>query len=168
MYPGLDSRTRQSKESVYGKPEYLPYDESHPTTPVSPYRASKLAAERYGCAYSEVSDLSVVPLRYFTVRVNVRLLSEDGADGEAVNIGSTDNIDVLTLAEEIRDQCVPALDIEFAGRHAADAEHTHADTAKARELLGYEPTDSIREGVEAFVEWYRANRAWYEPLVRSS
>jgi UDP-glucose 4-epimerase len=27
---------------------------------------------------------------------------------------------------------------------------------------------TIREGVEAFVEWYRNNREWYEPLVRSS
>jgi len=26
-----------SSSSVYGKPEYLPYDEEHPTTPVSPY-----------------------------------------------------------------------------------------------------------------------------------
>jgi UDP-glucose 4-epimerase len=102
------------------------------------------------------------------VRANVRLLSEDGADGEALNIGSTDNIDILTLAEEIRDQCAPDLDIEFAERHAADAEHTHADTSKARESLGYEPTYTIREAVETFVAWYRANREWYEPLVRSS
>lgn len=68
----------------------------------------------------------------------------EGADGEALNIGSTDNIDILTLAEEIRDQCAPGLDIEFAKRHAADAEHTHADTSKAHELLGYEPTYTIR------------------------
>jgi UDP-glucose 4-epimerase len=35
-------------------------------------------------------------------------------------------------------------------------------------LLGYEPTHTIREGVGAFIKWYRANREWYEPLVRSS
>jgi UDP-glucose 4-epimerase len=56
----------------------------------------------------------------------------------------------------------------FDERHAADAEHTHADVSKARELLGYEPTHDICEGVRAFVDWYRANRDWYEPLVRSS
>jgi UDP-glucose 4-epimerase len=208
---GVERVVVASSSSVYGKPESLPYDESHPTTPVSPYGASKLAAERYACAYSEVYDLPVVALRYFTVygprmrpnmaisnfvsrclngeapivygdgtqtrdftyiddvvEANVTLLSEDGADGEAVNVGSTDNIEILTLAEEIRDQLAPALEIEFADRHDADAEHTHADTAKAAELLGYEPTYTIREGVEAFVEWYRANREWYEPLVRSS
>jgi UDP-glucose 4-epimerase len=56
-----------SSSSVYGVPEYLPYDEVHPTTPISPYGASKLAAERYGCAYDRVYDISVVALRYFTV-----------------------------------------------------------------------------------------------------
>ena len=195
---------------MYGKPEYLPYDEVHPTTPVSPYGASKLAAERYACSYSEMYDLSVVALRYFTVygprmrpnmaisnfvsrclngeqpviygdgtqtrdftfiedivEANVTLLEEDGADGEALNIGSTDNIKILTLAEEIRDQIAPELDLEFAERYDADAEHTHADSSKAGELLGYEPTRTIREGVEEFIEWYRANREWYEPLVRS-
>jgi len=35
-------------------------------------------------------------------------------------------------------------------------------------VLGYEPTYTIREGVEAFIEWYRENREWYEPLVLSS
>jgi UDP-glucose 4-epimerase len=208
---GIERVVLASSSSVYGKPEYLPYDESHPTTPVSPYGASKLAAERYACAYSEVYDLPAVALRYFTVHgprmrpnmaisnfvsrclngeppvvygdgtqtrdftfiedvvsANVTLLSEDAADGMALNVGSTDNIEILTLAEEIRDQLAPELELEFAERHDADAEHTHADSSRARELLGYEPTRTIREGVSEFVEWYRANREWYEPLVRAS
>ncbi len=208
---GIERFVMASSSSVYGKPQYLPYDEEHPTTPVSPYGASKLAAERYACAYSEVYDLPAVALRYFTVygprmrpnmamtnfvsrclngdspviygdgtqtrdftfiedvvEANVTLLSEDAADGQAVNVGSTDNIEILTLAEEIRDQIAPDLDLAFDERHDADAEHTHADTTRAAELLDYEPTYTIREGVEAFIEWYRANRDWYEPLVLAS
>jgi UDP-glucose 4-epimerase len=200
-----------SSSSVYGRPEYLPYDEVHPTTPVSPYGASKLAAERYVCAYNKVYDLPTVALRYFTVYgprmrpnmaisnfvsrcmngdspivygdgtqtrdftyiedivdANVRLITESAADGETLNIGSTDNIEILTLAKEIRDQLAPELDIEFADRHDADAEHTHSDISKANELLNYEPSRTIRDGVEDFVEWYGKNRDWYEPLVRSS
>lgn len=102
------------------------------------------------------------------VEANVTLLSEDAADGETVNVGSTDNIEILTLTEEIRNQIAPELELEFAERHDADAEHTHADTGKTRELLGYEPTHTIREGVDAFIEWYHANREWYEPLVQLS
>ena len=200
-----------SSSSVYGKPQYLPYDEAHPTLPVSPYGASKLAAERYGMAYSDVYDLPVVALRYFTVygprmrpnmaisnfvsrcmndrppviygdgtqtrdftyiddviAANRTLLSTDAADGEFMNIGSTDTIEIRTLGMEIRDQLAPDLDLEYDDRHDADAEHTHADTSRAAELLDYEPTTSIREGVEQFVAWYRENRDWYEPLVLES
>jgi len=34
--------------------------------------------------------------------------------------------------------------------------------------LGYEPTYDIRDGVSQFIDWYRDNREWYEPLVRAS
>lgn len=200
-----------SSSSVYGKPDYLPYDEDHPTTPVSPYGASKLAEEQYTRVYNEVYGLPTVALRYFTVygprmrpnmaisnfvsrcmndeppviygdgeqtrdftyiddvfRANETLLETDAADGEILNVGSTDNIAIKTLAEEIREQIAPSLELEYDERHDADAEHTHADISKANDLLGYEPTTTIREGVEQFTNWYRENREWYEPLVRNS
>lgn len=56
-----------SSSSVYGTSEYLPYDEEHPKAPVSPYGASKVAAEQYARVYNEVYGLPTVSLRYFTV-----------------------------------------------------------------------------------------------------
>jgi NDP-sugar pyrophosphorylase family protein len=43
----------------------------------------------------------------------------------------------------------------------ADAKHTHASVKKAGEVIGYEPSRTITEGVGEFIEWY-------EPLVRES
>ncbi len=200
-----------SSSSVYGKPEYLPYDEDHPTTPVSPYGVSKLATEQYARVYHEIYGLPTVSLRYFTVygprmrpnmamtnfvsrclhgeppviygdgtqtrdftyvtdirRVNEQLLTDDSADGEIMNVGSTDNIDIQTLAEVIRDEIDPSLDIMYDDAREGDAEHTHADVSKATDLLGYEPTVDIRSGVQQFIEWYRSNQDWYDPLVRQS
>jgi UDP-glucose 4-epimerase len=200
-----------SSSSVYGKPVYLPYDEEHPTTPVSPYGASKLAAERYWCAYHEVYGLPTVALRYFTVygprmrpnmaisnfvsrclngeppviygdgtqtrdftyiddivEGNMALLDTDAADGEALNIGSSDNIEIKTLAKEVRNQLAPELDLVYEERHDADAEHTHADVSKARDLLGYNPEHTIREGVSKYIDWYQNNQGWYDSLVLDS
>ena len=210
-HTGVERVVLASSSSVYGKPEYLPYDEDHPTEPVSPYGVSKLAAEEYARVFHELFGLPVVSLRYFTVYgprmrpnmaitnfvsrclngeppviygdgsqtrdftyvddivgANRTLLGTDAADGEVVNVGSTDNIDIATLAEVVRDAIAPALEMEYSDRSAADAEHTHADVTKARELLGYAPSVDIREGVGTFIEWYSANRDWYEPLVLRS
>jgi UDP-glucose 4-epimerase len=60
------------------------------------------------------------------------------------------------------------LGIEYESAREADAEHTHGSVAKAGEAIGYEPSRTIAEGVGEFIEWYQANREWYEPLVRSS
>ncbi len=200
-----------SSSSVYGKPQYLPYDEAHPNEPVSPYGASKLAVEHYARVYNEVYGLPTVSLRYFTVYgprmrpnmaisnfvsrcmrgvppeiygdgkqtrdftyiddildANHRLLTDDSADGEAMNIGSTDNIDITTLAEAVRDEIDPSLEIVYTEARDGDAEHTHADISKANKLIGYEPSRDIREGVGEFIQWYSQNRDWYEPLVLSS
>jgi UDP-glucose 4-epimerase len=102
------------------------------------------------------------------VEANLALLDTDEADGEVMNIGSTDNISIIELAETIRDEIDPSLDIEFDERHDADAEHTHADVTKARETIGYEPTTTIQEGTRRFIEWYRDNEDWYDALVRRS
>jgi UDP-glucose 4-epimerase len=56
-----------SSSSVYGLPEYLPFDEEHPTKPNSPYAASKLCAEKYCQVFHSIYGLDVVVLRYFSV-----------------------------------------------------------------------------------------------------
>ncbi|MDB2239270.1 GDP-mannose 4,6-dehydratase [Halorubrum ezzemoulense] len=102
------------------------------------------------------------------VDANRTLLESDAADGDVLNIGSSDNISIQELAETVRDQLAPEIEIEYESAREADAEHTHASVEKAAEVIGYEPSRTIAEGVGEFIEWYQANREWYEPLVRES
>jgi UDP-glucose 4-epimerase len=64
---GVKKVINASSSSVYGKVKYLPFDEKHPTEPVSPYGVSKLAAEHYCRVFYEVYGLPTTSLRYFTV-----------------------------------------------------------------------------------------------------
>lgn len=56
-----------SSAAVYGRPEYLPIDEKHPTNPISPYGLSKLTGERYSKLYHDLYGLPVTCLRFFNV-----------------------------------------------------------------------------------------------------
>ncbi len=98
--------------------------------------------------------------------VNEQLLTDDAADGEVLNVGSTDSISIQELAETVRDELAPDLAVEYTEGYDIDADATHADIGKANDLLGYEPSRTVREGVGEFIDWYRENRDWYEPLVR--
>ncbi|GIU83687.1 MAG: UDP-glucose 4-epimerase-like protein [Acidimicrobiales bacterium] len=56
-----------SSSSVYGANETLPKREDMATFPVSPYAASKLAAESYALAWQRSFGLGVLALRFFNV-----------------------------------------------------------------------------------------------------
>jgi len=53
--------------AVYGEAEKLPIKEDHPTNPISPYAASKLAAEHHCKAFHQTYGLETICLRLFNV-----------------------------------------------------------------------------------------------------
>jgi len=50
--------------AMYGEPDYLPCDETHPVRPLSPYGATKHSVEHYLFMYRENFGLSYTVLRY--------------------------------------------------------------------------------------------------------
>ncbi len=51
--------------AVYGTPERMPLDESHPYGPINPYGSSKLIAETMMADFAHAYGLAYVALRYF-------------------------------------------------------------------------------------------------------
>ena len=55
-----------SSATVYGEPQYLPYDERHPVAPVNPYGRTKLIVEQMLADWSAADpERSALSLRYF-------------------------------------------------------------------------------------------------------
>ena len=63
---GCNKIVFSSSATVYGEPEYLPYDENHPVAPVNPYGRTKLVVEQMLADWSAAaSERSALSLRYF-------------------------------------------------------------------------------------------------------
>jgi UDP-glucose 4-epimerase len=63
---GVKKIVFSSSATVYGEPEYLPYDEEHPTSVVNPYGRSKLLIEEMlKDVCNSQKDFSAICLRYF-------------------------------------------------------------------------------------------------------
>ena len=63
---GVKTLVFSSSATVYGEPQYLPYDEDHPTKPMNPYGQSKLQVEEIlrDLAASD-PEWKIASLRYF-------------------------------------------------------------------------------------------------------
>ena len=78
---GVKKFVFSSTAAVYGKPEYTPIDEKHPTKPVNPYGHSKLMVEQLLDDYDKAYGLNSISLRYF----NAAGADPDGELGERHN-----------------------------------------------------------------------------------
>jgi len=64
---GVERVVYSASCAAYGQTAALPITETTPSSPESPYAASKLMGELYGSAWSQSMGLEVVSLRYFNV-----------------------------------------------------------------------------------------------------
>jgi len=76
---GVEAVVFSSSCAVYGEPEKLPLDESHPQNPVNPYGWTKLACEEMMREFARAHGLRWIALRYF----NAAGAALDGSLGEA-------------------------------------------------------------------------------------
>jgi UDP-glucose 4-epimerase len=85
---GCNNIVFSSSATVYGKPQYLPYDEKHPTNPVNPYGRTKLMIENIINDWTKVgTKRKGTILRYF----NPVGAHESGQIGEEP-IGTPNNL----------------------------------------------------------------------------
>jgi dTDP-glucose 4,6-dehydratase len=97
--------------------------------------------------------------------VAIDLVLEAGRAGETYNVGSG----VERSIEEIADLVLEltgkpeSLKTIVPDRPGHDRRYL-LDSAKLRTELGWQPAIDFESGLRATVEWYAANRAWWQPL----
>ena len=79
------------------------------------------------------------------------LLAESGLH-DPVNIGNPDEFTLLELAETIIDVTGSRSEIVYEALPTDDPQVRRPDISKARDLLGWEPTTSLRDGLQRTIE----------------
>lgn len=91
-------------------------------------------------------------------------VTDSAAVGQIYNIAAGGRMSLNELYVILRALVVernPALAVpsaRYESFRAGDIRHSQADIAKARRLLGYEPTHDVREGLRAALGWYESHR----------
>jgi dTDP-L-rhamnose 4-epimerase len=81
-------------------------------------------------------------------------LESDSAADRVLNVGSGRSVSVLEVAELLRDALGSDVEVEVTGSaRAGDIRHCFADISLARDVLGYEPSLSLEDGLAELVEW---------------
>jgi UDP-glucuronate 4-epimerase len=74
---------------------------------------------------------------------------------ETINLGRGEPTLLGDFVHMIEDLAGKKTQLATGPMHKADITYTYADVTKARQLLGYNPRVSVKEGVARFWEWYR-------------
>jgi dTDP-glucose 4,6-dehydratase len=96
----------------------------------------------------------------------IELVLREGAPGEAYNVGADheqehENIEVAQRILELTGADASLLR-RVADRPGHDRRYS-IDTSKMQ-ALGWTPQTTFEDGIRTTVEWYRDNRAWWEPI----
>jgi dTDP-glucose 4,6-dehydratase len=85
-----------------------------------------------------------------------------------VNIGGSQELSVLRLAETIRDLAGSGSPIEFIPRPTDDPAVRCPDTTLARRRLGWQPTVPLADGLRRTIAWFAARPHDTEPATGST
>jgi dTDP-L-rhamnose 4-epimerase len=88
------------------------------------------------------------------VNATILGLEKNAGDYEVFNVGSGAPIDVLTVANTLRQAYNSDVKVSVSGNYRlGDIRHNYADITKLKMLLGYEPIVMFDEGISKFVKW---------------
>ncbi|MGV3527656.1 MAG: SDR family oxidoreductase [Flavisolibacter sp.] len=96
------------------------------------------------------------------VQANAQALFTTNAKAvnQVYNIAVGEQTTLNQLLETIKEIAGSDLAPLYGPERKGDVRHSLADVSKAKELLGYQPTVSIKEGLRIAFEWYRRHKVF--------
>jgi UDP-glucose 4-epimerase len=85
------------------------------------------------------------------------LAMEKPVKGEALNIATSRPITIKELLSGICEILGTVAEAEMEDWREGDIKHSFADISKAKELLGFEPSFSLYEGLRKTIEWRKSS-----------
>jgi len=190
--------------AIYGEPDVVPADETHPCRPQSPYAVAKLTVEHYLRYFRTTYGLEVVILRYANVygprqdphgeagvvaifiqkilagrspiiygdgeqtrdfvhvadvvRANLAALdlALDGPEPAIFNVATGQGTSVNQLWTALAGIARPAVPPRHEPAKAGDLSRSVLDPARAKRVLGWQPTVDLAEGLRLTWDWFVA------------
>lgn len=84
---------------------------------------------------------------------------------EIVNLGGHEVITINGLVELIEELTGKKADVKYGPPNLADMFTNWADVSKAREMLGWQPQVTLKEGVGHLIDWYNQERGWARDVL---
>jgi dTDP-L-rhamnose 4-epimerase len=81
-------------------------------------------------------------------------IEKNEANYNTFNVGSGENINVLEIANTLREKYESNISIEVSGNYRlGDIRHNLGDLKQINKKLGYKPKVSFKQGISNFVDW---------------
>lgn len=142
--------------NVYGPRQAL----SNPYTGVCAIFSSRLLNDQSPVIFEDGGQTRDFVHVSDIVQANLLALETDGADYQAVNVGTGKPTSVKRVMKMLADGLGKRIGPEIVGKYReGDIRHCVADITRARTLLGYEPKVSLEQGIPELLEWVRRQEA---------
>lgn len=93
------------------------------------------------------------------VRANLKAMESGDAVGEEINISSGQAVSINGLARALGALLPGSAHPQYGPARAGDIRSSQGDVSKAGQLLSFEATTDLHEGLEKTIAWFRAERA---------
>lgn len=83
---------------------------------------------------------------------------------EVINLGNDSPSTINELIQHVENLLGKKATVDYRPFHKADVRATWADISKARDLLEWQPTVGLEQGVARTVAWYNDNQQWVKDV----